>query len=242
MKSRKNLILGRSPDNIQCHCLHVHTHRQIYIIFYSIATNDSYSITFSTLFRKHWLHFWLLMPWKLEARTQTQGKIILVRLQLWEFCVMTSCCIVSSAASILPSTCWVSRLHSNARFYNVDKIRNHWNLKFWFKSNWYLNWYLKWDCELVAPDEQSEWTCRALLMSQHKWVRPQHWTGSLYGGSLQGVDWPTQLFRHQLVLGLWHRARGTSTWVALGDWTETNTVLQLFYLQTSLKTVTMFHR
>ena len=30
-------------------------------------------------------------------------------------------------------------------------------------------------------------------MSQHKWVRPQHWTCSLYGGSLQGVDWPTWL-------------------------------------------------
>ena len=32
-------------------------------------------------------------------------------------------------------------------------------------------------------------------MSQCKWVRPQHRTGSLYSGSLQGVDWPMQLFR-----------------------------------------------
>ena len=39
----------------------------------------------------------------------------------------------------------------------------------------------------------------------------QHRTGSLYGGSLQGVDWPMQLFRQRPVLGLWHRARGTST-------------------------------
>ena len=48
-------------------------------------------------------------------------------------------------------------------------------------------------------------------MSQRKWVRPQHRTGSLYGSSLQGVDWPTQLFRQWPVLGLWRRARGTST-------------------------------
>ena len=39
----------------------------------------------------------------------------------------------------------------------------------------------------------------------------QYRTGSLYGGSLQGFDWPTQLFRQQPVLGLWHRARGTSS-------------------------------
>ena len=26
MKSRKNVVLGRSPDNIQCHFVHVHTH------------------------------------------------------------------------------------------------------------------------------------------------------------------------------------------------------------------------
>ena len=39
----------------------------------------------------------------------------------------------------------------------------------------------------------------------------QHRTGSLYGGSLQGVNWPTRLFRQRPVLGLRHRARGTST-------------------------------
>ena len=39
----------------------------------------------------------------------------------------------------------------------------------------------------------------------------QHRTGSLYGGSSQGVDWPTRLFRQQPVLGLRRRARGTST-------------------------------
>ena len=50
-----------------------------------------------------------------------------------------------------------------------------------------------------------------LIVSQRKWVRPQHRTGSLYGGSLQGVDWPMQLFRQWPVLGLRHRARGTST-------------------------------
>ena len=72
-------------------------------------------------------------------------------------------------------------------------------------------------------------------MSQRKWVRPQYRTGSLYGSSSQGVDWPTQLFRQRPVLGLRRRARGTSTWAVLGDWTETNTALQLFYLQTSLK-------
>ena len=48
-------------------------------------------------------------------------------------------------------------------------------------------------------------------MSQRKWVRPQHRTGSLYSGSSQGVDWPTQLFRQWPVLGLGCRARGTST-------------------------------
>ena len=63
----------------------------------------------------------------------------------------------------------------------------------------------------------------------------QHRTGSLYGGTSQGVDWPTRLFRQRPVLGLRRRARGTSTLAALGDWTETNTVLQLFYLQTSFK-------
>ena len=65
-------------------------------------------------------------------------------------------------------------------------------------------------------------------MSQRNWVRPQHQTGSLYGGCSQGVDWPTRLFRQWPVLRLQRRARGTSTWAALGDWTETNTVLQLF--------------
>ena len=39
----------------------------------------------------------------------------------------------------------------------------------------------------------------------------QHRTGSLYGGSSQGVDWPTWLFRQRPVLGLRCRARGTST-------------------------------
>ena len=47
--------------------------------------------------------------------------------------------------------------------------------------------------------------------------------------------------RQQTVLRLWRRTRGTSTSAVLGDWTETYTVLQLFYLQTSLKIVTMFH-
>ena len=55
------------------------------------------------------------------------------------------------------------------------------------------------------------------VLSQRNWLRPQHWTGSLYGGCSQGVDWPTWLFRQWPVLGLWHRARGTSTWAALGD-------------------------
>ena len=40
-------------------------------------------------------------------------------------------------------------------------------------------------------------------MSQRKWVRPQRQTSSLYSGSSQGVNWPTQLFRQQPVLGLW---------------------------------------
>ena len=39
----------------------------------------------------------------------------------------------------------------------------------------------------------------------------QHQTGSLYSGSSQGADWPTQLFRQRPVLRLWCRARGTST-------------------------------
>ena len=39
----------------------------------------------------------------------------------------------------------------------------------------------------------------------------QHRTGSLYGSSSKGVDWPTQLFRQRPVLGLQRRARGTST-------------------------------
>ena len=51
--------------------------------------------------------------------------------------------------------------------------------------------------------------CKGVL--QCNWVRSQHWTGSLYSGCSQGVDWPMQLFRQLSVLGLWCRARGTST-------------------------------
>ena len=63
--------------------------------------------------------------------------------------------------------------------------------------------------------------CHDINICHSKWVRPQHRTGSLYSSSLQGVNWPLQW----PVLGLWRRARGTSTWVELGDWTETNTFL-----------------
>ena len=53
---------------------------------------------------------------------------------------------------------------------------------------------------------------RIMTVLQRNWVRPQHPTGSLYGGCLQGVDWPTRLFRQRPVLGLQHRGWGTSTW------------------------------
>ena len=74
--------------------------------------------------------------------------------------------------------------------------------------------------------------CSFTVMSQRNRVRPKHRSGSLYSGSSQGIDWSVWLFRQWPVLRLRHRARGTSTWVALGDWTETNTVLQLFYYNT----------
>ena len=51
------------------------------------------------------------------------------------------------------------------------------------------------------------------------------------GGASQGVGLANAAVRQWPVLGLRCRARRTSTWAALGDWTETNNVLQTFYLQ-----------
>ena len=66
-------------------------------------------------------------------------------------------------------------------------------------------------------------------------------TGSLHGSWMQLFNWPMWLYRQWLVFELWHTATGTSTSVALGDWTETNKSLKSLYLQ-SIFNIYKFHR
>ena len=56
----------------------------------------------------------------------------------------------------------------------------------------------------------------------------------------KGFIWPMWQFRQWPTLRLWHRARGTSTWVVLVDCTETNKCLKILYLQSIFKTFRSF--